>query len=840
MINHTKKQVLLSTIVFSILLISCLNSPFLVPVSAVDCDAQNKTMEILTDIIGLNAKNCSSLVNSIADEQFRNLAQKEIDVKLVSVDGSVRVKTSFVNNILRQIYISNYQGDFAEEKSVSETTESAKNFLKNYRNYAGDSLYNELSSMLDDVDATKNTTKTTDNIHFEVFNTEQKIVEYVWTYMDENGIKAQSKNVVLSYENGLLNVFLNNWPLYTVVGTSTISGEEATAIAIEESKTFAYDVRTANGTSTITGFSIAPESLGHETLSYQNFPNQTLARGGNSFILYPSWYVPIGFTQSYPGAVTGITVTVWADTGEVSSTNPMIVNFPASNSAEAFAVTNEINLHPLVISIVVATLSAFGAFMNSRTKNFKFVNNNVVSKFFGTLLFGTIIVSSILVTTSTATAIMNPDSKAEIYAAYYGNPDQLESEITGAEYVAAQIKADFETSGYTASKWTGDGTTVSGVLGNATYDEDNYDRVAIFHFGHQYSWNRAYQSNDGTPIWDTAIDGAIDSQKHEFVFIWVCAQANFSDYGTPEAWTQRTNLSDNGYSSPDYSGQAYLGFANFSLPINNSSVFEGQTTGPVLCWIEDFYDYALCDCNSIRDAMNLATQDFFGTTFTLSILNTGYSAWYPGDEYGNGADYYYGKMRLFGDGTMVAYQPTLTVSAGIGGYVSPSGTNRYTYGHNALATAHAYANYEFSYWTLDGQYYSSTYLAQVTVDDDHSLHAVFTYSPDEIPVTIQIYSVPDDGYSRYHAFTVDNDIPTVFWTGDWYNQNPDAIIAITGSTLNYQRTFYVTEGYHTIEYAVSSAVGYEWYATITVNSQVVAQQYTNRYNQVSAQIYVNP
>jgi hypothetical protein len=120
-------------------------------------------------------------------------------------------------------------------------------------------------------------------------------------------------------------VFLNQWPLFNIGGNPEISAEEATAIAVEASKTYSYEGTTDNGTETVTGFDIAPESLGHETLSYVNFPDPDTARDGDPFTLYPSWYVPIGFNKSYPNGVTGITVTVWADTGEISTINPMVV-----------------------------------------------------------------------------------------------------------------------------------------------------------------------------------------------------------------------------------------------------------------------------------------------------------------------------------------------------------------------------------------------------------------------------------------------------------------------------------------------------------------------------------
>ncbi len=145
------------------------------------------------------------------------------------------------------------------------------------------------------------------------------IIDPYSTYVDANGIKADRKNMVLSYEKGQLKAFLNNWPLYNVVGAPKISAEEARAIAIEASKNFSYQVTIANGTvQTVTGFKIATESLGHEEMAYLNFNDQNVARGSDPFTLYPAWYVSLGFDKFYPGDVSSMMVVIWADTGEVA------------------------------------------------------------------------------------------------------------------------------------------------------------------------------------------------------------------------------------------------------------------------------------------------------------------------------------------------------------------------------------------------------------------------------------------------------------------------------------------------------------------------------------------
>jgi len=324
MVKQFRRKLLFITVFLLILLSYGAYASPIPSVRAAEPSIQDKAMAILNDVIGLNTEEYVVTIKLKPDKEYLGLPQKDVRATLSSAQSHIMVSYYFVNNNLRQIYIS--YSEFPVEYPAADTTvELAKGFLERYQNYTGDSFYGELASMLDNIDVTNNITKSAGNIKLEVLNSDQIIVDYVWTYTDENGIIAKSKNVILSYDRGQLKVFLNNWPLYTVVGTPEISGEEATAIAIEASKNYSYEVSTDNGTLTVTGFEIAPESLGHEVLSYLNFPNQSLARGGDPFTLYPSWYVPLGFVKSYPGGVTGMTVTIWADTGEVSTLGPMVV-----------------------------------------------------------------------------------------------------------------------------------------------------------------------------------------------------------------------------------------------------------------------------------------------------------------------------------------------------------------------------------------------------------------------------------------------------------------------------------------------------------------------------------
>lgn len=860
LIKNIKKIVLLSGILFSLLLISSFHPSFAVIASAAETDVQNKTIEVLNAVIGINTTGFVTDLNSKSSEQYQGLQKNVADMTVISTQGQVRVSGSFVENNLHQIYICNYEGNLAVENASSDTVEMARTLLGNYENYVGDPFYGQLESMLDNVDGSKNTTKSEGNVKLDV-KSSQTITTYLWTYVDENGIIAKAKKVLLSYENGQLKVFRNDWPLYSVVNAPIISSGEAIDRAIEATKTFSYEVYTENGTSTVTGFEIAHESLGEEVLSYLNHPNQTFARGGDPFLLYPSWFVSLGFVKSYPGAVTGMTTTVWADTGEISSINPVVLNIPSTkstneetiSSAEDEVVTkNEFTPQLGVFSFLTfMTVISLIVALSTKRRFFKNACNKlVISKLGGILFCSGLLFSAMLSFPIIVSAEPNPNSVARIYAALEGggdSPPQLSAEQTAAYSLAIYLEDAFDDEGYTAYDMAGNDTDYEDVEDYAEDDEDNYDHITVFHFGHQSGFNTQYVDNAGNDITASNIDNAVDTNKYEFVFIFVCAQAqSTAPNGMAAAWTNRTNvfnqLSSDGYGGADAQGQCYIGFDYFSPMISLvNGTFCEDITGPFKNWVEYLYEYALDECYTINGALDKACLDYFGVDFDSSILTTGYNSWWPGNaENGthefplNKSGYYprdfaadfltldppvvineENKMRIFGDGTIGMAQPWLTVSAGTGGWVSPSGSDRYTHGYQVMASAQHYTNYDFSHWNLDGQYYSSNQVVTVNMYDDHSLQAIFTYNPPPPPTyQLTVYCYDNYGNPGYVSLSIDGQY--------------------VGTTMN---TYTVTAGSHTL--TVPYMVGYHtfaaWYrdggysysttTTINVNSNEAAIAY---------------
>ena len=150
--------------------------------------------------------------------------------------------------------------------------------------------------------------------------------------------------------------------------------------------------------------------------------------------------------------------------------------------------------------------------------------------------------------------------------------------------------------------------------------------------------------------------------KHKFTFIWTCANgwvsmpSNINNYyyidgtfgtgvvGMPYAWTQKSNLSTNGYTSPDYGGVAYIGFENTSKYLSDNGDFYYYNYGD---FISEFYKQLYVYHCSVNTALNNAAFKVSSGYYTFwgLTINTGYI-----DPTGTGNTC---RMRVLGDGNMV-------------------------------------------------------------------------------------------------------------------------------------------------------------------------------------------
>lgn len=151
-----------------------------------------------------------------------------------------------------------------------------------------------------------------------------------------------------------------------------------------------------------------------------------------------------------------------------------------------------------------------------------------------------------------------------------------------------------------------------------------------------------------------------------FVFLWSCALGNEIgrfDYnywidqyhwyvgvgpvGMPYAWTHRdyTKMSSDGYASPDSGSYCFIGFEGFAMPMSEEIPDSGgKNYGD---FVKKFYDYAIGEGFSIKQALDGASQDVFGEeSFNQTSLYNGYEKYLP-DPFN---EIWPGKMRVYGNG----------------------------------------------------------------------------------------------------------------------------------------------------------------------------------------------
>jgi hypothetical protein len=239
------------------------------------------------------------------------LPRQTADLTLFSILGSFRARCSFVNDRLQQILITDGAGEVAVNSKADSLMGEVKDFLSRYQVYTQNNFYGSLNSMLGGVSANDNVSKISGNVKLDVTVYNEGRFDFVWTYVDVAGVEAPVKNVALSFENGGLKCFTDNWQFYTVAESPVISREQAVELALNVSDSFALTSVDSDGANfTFSDFKVA--SVGDPAIVYLNFRDANSARTNDPFTLYPSWYVPLGFDKVYLEDATGLYVRLWA------------------------------------------------------------------------------------------------------------------------------------------------------------------------------------------------------------------------------------------------------------------------------------------------------------------------------------------------------------------------------------------------------------------------------------------------------------------------------------------------------------------------------------------------
>ncbi|PVX23465.1 MAG: hypothetical protein CW691_10545 [Candidatus Bathyarchaeum sp.] len=787
----TKSKPMFVTLLLVFLLIFSTQAFLLPSVHAAERNFQENTSSFLSEVVGLKTERYTISQSKQQDlQRFDNL-QTETSAYLASEEGSFRVTSSYVKDTLQLVYLSELEGKQSLKQSTANTVENAKGLLKRYQNYTDNSFYSKIASMLDDVDANTDMINYAGDVKLEVKGSGQNRVSYLWTYVDENGVLAERKNIAIVYENGLFKGFFNNWPLYTIVDTPKISKEEATAIAVEASKIYSYPVIAENGTEImVSGFKIAPESLSRAKLVYLNSKDEDFARGGDTFNLYPAWFIPLGFDEFYLGGVSGMTVILWADTGEVCSMNravtdnrPIVPDAVAieSEKVEAIQVDSQQSTMSPIIALIVA---AFGIVSLAASYRAKLVSKRLSSKYWTVMLCTAILFSLMIPTAIVNAAILT--GRSRVYSSTdsptgYNNTAADLAEKAAMEYICDYVESASVDAGYITTNLCGSGTTATNVISQAGSDEDYYMNTMVWHAGHFAESNNAYQDNNGDTIHWQDLYAETSLGRHFFTFLWVCVQAENVTTGTPVGWTHRDDtpgheyMHEDGFDNSDGSGQCYISFHGYSPMLSNHYQVEGWNStfytfsedtsdmGPCKWFVNFFYYYALDQNHTVHAALDLASQAYFGVPLDSTVLyESGYDCWWPGGNWNPPVEWlsepgFYpedylehlppettkNKMMIFGDSYIKLHQPMLTLSAPgvppptfyIDGQSHSLGSCRLLSGIHTVDVSDV-PGYTFSHLSFKSTNYGRPATMQIASDGELTAH----YTPQQTYYTLSISS----------------------------------------------------------------------------------------------------
>jgi hypothetical protein len=164
--------------------------------------------------------------------------------------------------------------------------------------------------------------------------------------------------VVLTLQKGNFEFFCDNWDLYTIGNTNV---EVSAAQAVQIAKQQAIDKYSSSGNQSVSDLTILDKKA-KVSLTMQD-------RG--DYTLYPQWDILLPLDKAY-GAVTGIQVLVWADTGVIPFVAAVGGYGTIPNNQESAAVPlstyTSTQQNYIVIGVLLASILAIASFVLYRRR----------------------------------------------------------------------------------------------------------------------------------------------------------------------------------------------------------------------------------------------------------------------------------------------------------------------------------------------------------------------------------------------------------------------------------------------------------------------------------------
>jgi len=281
---------------------------------AANPDAETQAMAFIENVLPVDlSKYNVTLDHHSVDEgppiagitgQPINRVRDNLRYILDSEESTLHVSFSVQNNVVMYCHVTEKNGSVISDKKYISLLDAVTTLLEKYQNYTKRDSTN-LIAMLDAVDVTQNVTTTVGNTkltisQINVYGIEQTSFDWAYT---ENG--ADYTSLQITYRNGNLYALGDDRGVYTIGDTSiNVSKEQAIDIAMNYIPNYSYKMP---NDVTVSGFNITEDRT----------TAALFASPIDSTELRPYWSVQLYLNHTYPGSVKGLTLYIWAKSGEV-------------------------------------------------------------------------------------------------------------------------------------------------------------------------------------------------------------------------------------------------------------------------------------------------------------------------------------------------------------------------------------------------------------------------------------------------------------------------------------------------------------------------------------------
>ena len=353
-----KKQLTKIIAPLLVLLIVISLAAFSVPVTAQTTTAQEKAMYFMETMlpidlskytITLKNENTMDGIPALSDTVSAiNRKVTQLLYQLNSENSELTVNFIIENGKIVLCSVSTIKGQVIPDKQYLSQRDAVKAFLENYQTYI-DSDSSSLIAMLNNADIAKNSTTFIENTKFTIENiyntgTYQTIFDWTYTinYVDYTWL-------MLTFDTkGNFISMTDTRVLYKIGDTSiNISAEQAINIALENLQFYSYEMPDG---SIVKDFKVGDTAAMLYTIPFEYV----------DYVLRPYYDVKLFLEENAPGGVFGITVFIWADTGEIISYRNMAsggINYPDNYSPTNVTTTPQ-NQNTLIIAIAIVAVIA--------------------------------------------------------------------------------------------------------------------------------------------------------------------------------------------------------------------------------------------------------------------------------------------------------------------------------------------------------------------------------------------------------------------------------------------------------------------------------------------------